>query len=907
MEFFKKRVNPFILAIFMIVSMFSGYCKVNAAGISYQLDGLAIEGAPVSTDMSAKGPTKSIDLVNPAFGTAVAIKNSISIFTPGNRVWVSAGAVKTNVAVVVDSNMTVTRVINKAPAPGVKPSFTESTDVAVPEGGFVLLAYDDSYLNAGYKKFLAENFKIGDVVKLKRNNELITVNQILTLTGQNAPKEATLNLDYSQMYTTTDKTATVKGTVSDMNEAINYSINIKKIDTNGDVINEPDAQGYFANVNASGDFSAQIPLGRGVNYLDVSIVADGTIKTDTTQSMIIFKKDQVTSEKDKEVVMWVDQYANAKTLNTREKVAKMMQSAKKAGVTAFALDVKGPEGYVSYKKNNKSGSPYLTETNNHNKMVEMDIDLLKEFTKAAHDVNLKVYASFNFFTEGNVKTNDSAVISNHPDWVEVLQAPEDKGQLKKVTDSARDNTLIYVNPANDEVRKFELARVQEVLQHYDVDGIVMDRTRYDNQYADFSDVTKVKFAAYLKERGKKLNQWPQDAYSIDASGNMIKGTYYYDWLTFRSSVIKSFAEELRGLIDNHNKKDKGDDKKDKRDVKLAAYVGAWYESYYQVGVNWADDSFIYNKRLGFPEKELYTPEYAQTSYLDNLDFLMIGTYYKTEQQISKYATMGNILTNGQVPLYASIDVTTSTITPAEQRVGFQAAYDNTDGCMIFDMSYVEWYALQCAIQDVEYENPNVIGFSTKDPNAVTLASNLNTSRTEDKIIIYNNQFGDTTGTNQYGVEVVVGADNVVTAVKNKTQAMNWNWSAPENNNSTIPAGGFVISAVDRSGSRVYRQLLANGYSVGDKVYSALLTGFIDYKTEVFNTGSTNLSFTVNKIGGGGTVKVLVDGNEASLADAATGKYSIPVALSNGGNSFKVEAFIDGYKVLEKQFVLTAQL
>lgn len=900
MEYSKGGLMSIVLAIFIVIFLFSGYSKVNAASFSYHLDGLVIEGAAVNTDMSSKGPTKAIDFVNPAFGTAVTIKNSISIFTPGNRVWVSASSVKTNVAVVVDSRMIVTQVINKAPAVGVKPAFNESTDVTVPEGGFVLLACDDSYMNAGYKRFLAENFKVGDVVKLKQNDELISVSKIISLTGQDTPKAATLTLDYSQMYTTSDKFATVKGTVYNMNTSNTYSINIKKIDTNGEPINTPDAQGYFIKVDASGVFNTQIPLESGVNYLDVSIAENGNLIQDTTQSMIIFQKDQITADKDKEVVMWVDQYANAKVLNTNEKIIKIVSIAKKAGVTSFAIDVKGPEGYVSYKKNSKSDSPYITETTNPNKKVEMDIDLLKRFIKEAHDLDLKVYASFNFFTEGNLKTNDSAVISQHPDWEEVLQAPEDKGQLKKVSESKRDSTLLYVNPANDEVRKFELSRVEEVLKNYKVDGIIMDRARYDHQYADFSDITKAKFAEYLRQRGKTLNQWPQNAFSIDASGNMVKGVYYYDWLTFRSSIIKSFTEELRTLIDEYKQKEN-------RNFKLAAYVGSWYESYYQVGVNWADDSFQYNKRLGFPEQELYTPEYAKTSYLNYLDFIMIGTYYKTEQQISKYATMGNILTNGQTPICASIDITTSTVTPEEQRVGFQAAYGNTDGCMIFDMCYVNWYAIQCAVHNIKYENPYAIGFSTKNPNTFILGSNMNTPRTEDMIIVYDNGYGDSTGTNQYGVEVVVGADNVVTAVKNKTQAINWNWAAPEMNNSPIPEKGFVISAIDRSGSRVYRQLLANGYSVGDSVYAAVMTDFVNYKTEVYKSNSVNLTFTVNKIGGGRTVKVVVNGHEANLEDVSKGKYGIPVSLSNGNNIFKVEVLIDGYKVLEKQVILTAEL
>ncbi len=48
--------------------------------------------------------------------------------------------------------------------------------------------------------------------------------------------------------------------------------------------------------------------------------------------------------------MWVEQFPNAKVLTNREAVATMVNNVKKAGFTSIGLDVKGPEGYVSYRK-----------------------------------------------------------------------------------------------------------------------------------------------------------------------------------------------------------------------------------------------------------------------------------------------------------------------------------------------------------------------------------------------------------------------------------------------------------------------------------------------------------------------------------------------------------------------------
>jgi uncharacterized lipoprotein YddW (UPF0748 family) len=923
----RKKFISLMLCLSMMVGMLApGFSATAFAEKIYSIPGLEIETA-FDPDFGSEGQKKTIDFVNPDFANSTPAfpGQAISLFTPGNRAFISNGSINTNTAIVVDSNMTVIKVINKAPAPGAKPSFTESTDVTAPEGGFVLLACDTSYATAGYKKFLAEKFNVGDVVKIKLNNAEIGVKQLLQLLGQNEAPKAVLTLNYKDMYTTADTTATVSGVVSNMGSEASYKINIKQLDANNNVIGEssetivvPDVSvvsgaaigmepsavsgsaivGLNIDVNEDGTFSREIPLQTGVNYIDVAIIEDGILLSETTQSMIIFKKDQITVDEDKQVVMWIDQYASAKSLNTVEKIEKMVNTAKNAGVTAFAFDVKGTEGYASYKKATITNVPYMTETKNPNKYVDMDIDFLEEMIKASHSLGIKLYASFNFFTEGNLATNDYAIdIKNeYRDWAEVFQTPEDKGELKSILDSSRNSTLIYVNPANDEVRQFQLDRVEEVLMNYDVDGVIMDRARYDNQYADFSEETKVKFVAYLEAQGKTLVNWPADAYKINVDGSMTTGSLYNEWLAFRSSIIGDFAADLKELV-NEYKSIK------EKDITLSAYVGSWYEVYYQNGVNWADESFIYNDRLKFPQSDIYTPEYRSTSYVDSIDFLMIGCYYDTEAMIAKYTTLGNVLTNGKIPLIGSIDLT-SLKTPESQRIGYQAAFDNSDGAMIFDLCYVDWYMIECAIKDKVYENPYTISaYNPLNKDIITI-NNMNTSRAEDTIVLYNEEFGDTTGTNQWGVEVVVDASGTVTHVANKKQAIDWVWGdATELNNSVIPENGFVLSSADKSGSRVLRQLLANGFSVGDKTAVAYITDYLQYNSILFNRENEELTFVVRSWGSTDSEEVFVNGKLATLKDATTGTYSIPVKLKNGDNDFKVEVYVNKLKTLEKEIIM----
>lgn len=658
---------------------------------NYSLPGLLIETSFVY-DFISQGEVKSIDYINPNIGDMPMDKeNVVILFTSGNRVYINDNVTTKCVAVVVDSNMAVAKVINKAPNKGVKPLFTESTDVEVPDGGFVILSYDLDYESGENRSFFAENFNNGDIVKLRINNFKISLDEILQSTGH-SERKASLSLPSHEYCTTEESDLELTGYVKDPSKSSEYSVSIKKYDAYGKflvekIIRTTDKKDFNFNIN--------LKLENGVNYIDLSLLEDGKLLDYANQKRIIFKKKEKTLNKDKQVIMWVEQFVNAKTLNTVDKIENVIATAKDAGITEFAVDVKGCEGFAAYKKATLSCTPYITETKDPKKQAEMNIDFLEEFIKVSHKYGMKVYASFNFFVEGNISTGDYAVNvpDKHPGWAEVIQAPEDKGELKSVLHTNRNSMLLYVNPANDEVQDFQLKRVEEVLMNYPVDGVIMDRARYDHQYADFSEETKEKFIAYLNSKNKTLDNWPADAYSIQPDGTMVLGNHYYEWITFRSTVIRKFSDRLKTLVDTYSNKQN-------RDIKLAAYVGSWYETYYQNGVNWADESFIYNERLDFPVPNLYTREYAKASYLGNIDFIMIGCYYDTKEQIEKYVTLGNILTNEKVDLIGSISLP-DLKTPEELRLGFQTVYQNSKGGMIFDLCYTDWTKLKPAIKNEE--------------------------------------------------------------------------------------------------------------------------------------------------------------------------------------------------------------
>lgn len=631
---------------------------------------ITVEAPSADPTLVVRGPEKAIHQVNNSAWTKM--DNSLFLFTSsyGGHV-VSTKSIYT--AIQVDKDFKVTAVVNGETGRGERPAYRDKLNLSVPPGGFVLVASDDNYAEKGFKRFVAEHFRMGDVIKLRINGEVASLERIVAVGNQTV--QPGIELDDDFLITVIGNKQTVNGRITNCNAKSKYKL-----------LAVAEGQTTVIRHNGKGKFSFSLRLSPGTNYFDIRLWADG--REIATQPLIIYSKEA--DKQHSELVMWVEQFPNAKVLTSDEAVTDMVAKIKNAGFTSIGLDVKGPEGYVSYRKNDLSGSPYFTATRNPDKkMPDNGLDLLESVIREAHKAGLKVYASFNFFTEGNITVNDYAILKQYKDWEEIVQRPEDKGKLLKITESARGKeaaqgkllALAFVNPSNVEVQDFQLSRVEEVLKNYDIDGVILDRCRYDNLYADFSHVTRNAFEDYLMKENKTLESFPADAFRIDKSGAMVKGKYYKEWLTFRSETIARFTDRMRALVNIYKEKKNPE-------LKMAAYVGSWYEVYYQNGVNWASDDFQYNDRLGFPESEIYGEAYNKTSYLKNIDFLMIGTYYKTAKEVNRYITLGNILTNGQAPVLGSMSLPDLKV--EEQGEVFKASVENSSGLMIFDYCYVDW-------------------------------------------------------------------------------------------------------------------------------------------------------------------------------------------------------------------------
>lgn len=616
---------------------------------------LEIEAAPRDNSIVVEGPRHPVVEMNP---DGMEHREGLFLYTESFGLALQIGG--REVGVQVDRRGKITQIVHPSVS-GKRPQWgTEPVELAIPEGGFVLVARDHDYDKAGSRRFAAEACRLGEVVKLRRDGERIRIADLL------AGQRPSVCFDQGPIMMARDPRVRLTGRVHGYKPGDTLHIYGLEV------------------VVKDGCFSTEVHLKPvETNYVDaVWKQGDNVVATESIVICCIGKR---AASKQGEVLLWVDQSANARRFQSSEDVRSMLERVRAYGATGVIVGVKGYEGFASYKRNDLTGRPYVSEMKGpHRAGAHPDLDLLAAFVQHGHALGLTVHASVNVFTEASMLEN--AVLDQHPDWEQQVYRPEDNGAIVPYRNgNTPDKIMSFVNPLREEVRRYQLSTFEEILLHYDVDGVNMDRCRYDNDFADFSELTRERFASYLAARGKLLKAWPDDVYRIDYREDgqpvRIEGAHYIDWWAFRSLVITSFMEELRDLVTRVSER-KG------KAIQLSSYAGSWYESMYVHGLNWASSEFRYDPRLNFAEERIYTEEYRKTSYIRHVDFLMIGTYQGTLAEMKQAIAYGYVLTRGEVPLYASVALNQYP-DPAMLKHVMTSMQAWSDGLMLFDASLLD--------------------------------------------------------------------------------------------------------------------------------------------------------------------------------------------------------------------------
>ena len=383
--------------------------------------------------------------------------------------------------------------------------------------------------------------------------------------------------------------------------------------------------------------------------------------------------------------LWIETSANLRALSTREGIRALVLQARAAGLDTLIPEAKNAWGFVIYES---AFAPHIRTSPvarpGYPPPIEWyprDFDAFQVLIEEAHAAGLQVHASVNAFGEGLRLTPAHPVvglIERRPEWESIHLRSGPGGQPVFIRSSSA-TMIAFVNPSHPEAQLYELGVLWEIASRYDVDGVILDRARYAGVDADFSDLSRAQFEARL---GRRVAQWPQDVLNT-ATGRLRPGPLFPAWVAWRASVIQGYVRSASRLM-----------RQLRPGVAVGIYVGAWYPTIFEFGQNWA-------RADAPPVFRAWSQGWADASLLPDLDYVMIGLYYRaiapwevTARRAPAWASVaGGSALARQVtvgfPLIGSIWLDLYKDDRPRGLRALRAVTHLTDGMMVFDLSDVE--------------------------------------------------------------------------------------------------------------------------------------------------------------------------------------------------------------------------
>lgn len=321
------------------------------------------------------------------------------------------------------------------------------------------------------------------------------------------------------------------------------------------------------------------------------------------------KKDKLDIDpKGKQALMWFDATANFERFSHKDSIDFYLQKIKDLGFTHAVVDIRPISGEVLY---DSKIAPKMTEWDG---AKGADFDFLGYFIEKSHSLGMEVHASLNVFSAGHNYINRGQIYDGHPEWASVVYTPT-QGIIPITKDKGKDKYAAMVNPINKDFQRHILDVLKEVVTIYPaLDGIILDRVRYDGINADFSETSKIEFEKYI---GEEVKNFPQDIFEWKKLDNgefdRVNGKHFLKWIEWRTKNIYDFMKLARDEVKQVNP-----------EVSFGTYTGAWYPSYFEVGVNFASNT--YDPSLDY---DWATTDYKNYGYAEVLDLYTTGNYYTT--------------------------------------------------------------------------------------------------------------------------------------------------------------------------------------------------------------------------------------------------------------------------------------
>ncbi len=314
--------------------------------------------------------------------------------------------------------------------------------------------------------------------------------------------------------------------------------------------------------------------------------------------------------------IWVDASSNSQHFFTDPStIARDLALAKDAGFTDIVVDVRGTSGDILYKS---SHCPLVTSYNawvigegrKETFYYDGSWDYLQKFIDEGHKLGLKIHAGFNTMTGGHSQAgpNNSPAgplfrDTDKKDWANWRYNDGKPKNVMDLTDAEK-----FFNPGNPKVQEY-ICNLLKDLAKYDIDGIVLDRGRYQDLHSDFSPLSQKQFEEYI---GQKLDKFPGDILPAGSTNTTLSSftDLSKKWLEYRAKVIYEFMEKAREAV-----------KSVKPDLTFGVYVGGWYNSYYNTGANWASKNYKASNNHKWA-----SPDFNKWGYAALMDHILIGAY-----------------------------------------------------------------------------------------------------------------------------------------------------------------------------------------------------------------------------------------------------------------------------------------
>ncbi|MCH8275101.1 MAG: hypothetical protein IH851_09955 [Armatimonadetes bacterium] len=443
-------------------------------------------------------------------------------------------------------------------------------------------------------------------------------------------------------------------------------------------------------------------------------------------------------------ILWVDAGANLEWAVQPESVREFCLKAKASGFNELVVDVKPINGRILFHAPDDS---LLREFKGVR--VPEGYDLLQTFLQEGRAAQLRISACLNVFSEGHSYFPGVGLAYENPEWqtqvavprytavlgdgarmpllpdgtpapgtlvlsggpggfavqgstVRVSAHPEDAERVRRYgvariesetalvaqTEAMPGTVAVFVDPLAPGVRE-RMLRLIERVARYGVDGIVLDRMRFSALESGMGPAMRDEF----RRRYGPLSFWPESVFYADAdpSKGLQRGPRFADWMRFRAEITTEFLRDVRETLRSVDAR-----------MQLGAYVGAGWETYYQLGVNYSADS----------PRAPYTwadAEYGLAGYAGRLDFLLPGCFYPVPREIDAtiQGRIERFTVEGAAALMVALSGSATLVYPAIYgldwennpeglRHAIRAARERGKGIMVFDAVYVirnDWWEL----------------------------------------------------------------------------------------------------------------------------------------------------------------------------------------------------------------------